>query len=83
VVVVGHTDDTRPRLSARLPSNFDLSKARARNVAALLAERAGPPERYASEGRGETEPLAPNDGPANRARNRRVDIILLTPPQPR
>ena len=82
VLVIGHTDNTQPALSARLPSNFDLSKARARTVAALLAERSGPPTRYTSEGRGETEPVAPNDSAVNRARNRRVDIVVLTPPQP-
>ncbi|WP_137175143.1 type IVB secretion system protein IcmH/DotU [Massilia sp. HP4] len=82
VMVVGHTDDTRPSLSARLPSNFDLSKARARKVAALLAARAGAPERFTSEGRADTEPVAPNDGPANRARNRRVDIVVLSPSAP-
>ena len=37
VVVVGHTDDTRPGLSARFPSNYDLSKARAAGVMAALA----------------------------------------------
>ena len=82
VIVIGHTDNTKPALSARLPSNFDLSKARARTVAALLAERSGPPTRYTSEGRGETEPVASNDSAVNRARNRRVDIVVLTPPQP-
>jgi len=82
VVVIGHTDNTKPALSARLPSNFDLSKARARTVAAMLAERSGPPQRYSSEGRGEAEPVAPNDSAANRARNRRVDIVVLTPAQP-
>ncbi len=82
VTVIGHTDNTRPSLSARLPSNYDLSKARARTVAGLLAERAGPPSRYISEGRGETEPVAPNDTAANRARNRRVEIVVLTPTQP-
>jgi type VI secretion system protein ImpK len=82
VLVVGHTDDTKPALSARLPSNFDLSKARSRNVSALLAQRAGPIARYASEGRGETEPVAPNDSAAHRARNRRVEIVVLTPPLP-
>jgi len=81
VVVIGHTDNTKPALSAALPSNYDLSKARARTVTGLLAERAGPPTRYTSEGRGETEPVAPNDSAANRARNRRVDIVVLTPPQ--
>ena len=79
VIVVGHTDNVKPGLSARFPSNFDLSKGRATAVRDLLAERAGPPERYVVEGRGDTEPLAPNDSPSNRARNRRVDIIVVTP----
>jgi type VI secretion system protein ImpK len=47
----------------------------------LLAEQAGPAERYRTEGRGETEPLVDNETPANRARNRRVDITLLVPAQ--
>lgn len=80
VVVVGHTDDTRPGLSARFPSNYDLSKARAAGVMAVLAQRAGPPARYSAEGRGDTEPQVANDSAANRARNRRVDIVVLTPP---
>ncbi|MFK7699312.1 type IVB secretion system protein IcmH/DotU [Pseudomonas caspiana] len=81
VLVVGHTDNIRPSMMARLSSNFDLSNARAKSVTQLLASRAGPPERYLSEGRGETEPLVPNDTPINRARNRRVEIILLAPAQ--
>ena len=79
VVVVGHTDNVKPGLSARFPSNFDLSKGRADAVRTLLRERSGPPERYAVEGRGDSEPLAANDSPVNRARNRRVDITVLTP----
>lgn len=81
VVVVGHTDNVRPSATSRLGSNFDLSQARAKTVARLLAQRAGPAERYRSEGRGETEPLVPNDSAANRARNRRVDITVLIPSQ--
>ena len=80
VLVIGHTDNTRPSLSARLPSNFDLSKARARKVAALLAGHLGAPQRFTSEGRADTEPVAPNDSPANRARNRRVDIVVMAQP---
>jgi type VI secretion system protein ImpK len=79
VIVVGHTDNTRPGLSARFPSNYELSRARAAAVRDLLAERAGPPGRYSVEGRGDSTPLAPNDSAANRARNRRVEITLLTP----
>jgi type VI secretion system protein ImpK len=82
VVIVGHTDNVRPSVTSRLSSNFDLSDARARTVARMLAQRAGPAERYRSEGRGETEPLVPNDSPTNRARNRRVDITVLVPAQP-
>lgn len=79
VVVIGHTDNTAPGFSARVPSNWELSKARAGAVVRLLAERAGPAERYSIEGRGDTEPLVPNNSPANLARNRRVDIVVLTP----
>ena len=79
VIVVGHTDNTKPGLSARFPSNYDLSKARAASVMRALAARAGPPERYSAEGRGDAEPLVPNDSPAARARNRRVDLVVLAP----
>lgn len=81
VVVIGHTDDLRS-FSARFPSNWELSKARAASVIKLLEAKAGPPDRYTVVGRGETEPLVPNDSAANRARNRRVDIVLLTPMTP-
>jgi type VI secretion system protein ImpK len=47
-----------------------------------LAGRAGPPERYSVEGRGDAEPLVPNDSPAARARNRRVDVVVLAPANP-
>jgi type VI secretion system protein ImpK len=79
VLVIGHTDNTKPGLSARFPSNYDLSKARAAAVMAALATRAGPPERYSVEGRGDAEPLVPNDSPAARARNRRVELVVLAP----
>ncbi len=78
VIVIGHTDDVQLN-SARYPSNWALSKARAASVVELLAARAGPPLRYSVEGRGDTEPLVPNDSVSNRARNRRVVIIVLTP----
>jgi type VI secretion system protein ImpK len=78
VLVIGHTDDV-PSASAQFPSNWALSKARAASVVGLLAPRAGPAARYAVEGRGETEPLVANTSAANRARNRRVVIIVLTP----
>lgn len=78
VVVAGHTDNQR-LLSARFPSNWHLSQARADVVKDMLAARAGSSGRFTAEGRGDTEPIAPNDTPANRAKNRRVDITILAP----
>jgi type VI secretion system protein ImpK len=82
VIVIGHTDNTKPGLSARFPSNYDLSKARAQSVLNALAEHSGPPARYSVEARGDAEPLVPNDSPAGRARNRRVDVVVLAPANP-
>jgi type VI secretion system protein ImpK len=48
-------------------------------VRAFLAIRLGSSTRISAEGRGDTEPVAPNDTPANRARNRRVEIDILAP----
>jgi type VI secretion system protein ImpK len=78
IVVVGHTDNQRI-LSARFPSNVVLSQARADTVRAFLAARLASPARLSSEGRGDTEPIAPNDTPQDRAKNRRVDIVILSP----
>ena len=78
VVVTGHTDDQR-LLSARFPSNWHLSQARAESVRAMLASLTGAPARFSAEGRGDAEPLASNETPAGRAKNRRVEITLLAP----
>jgi len=78
VEVMGHTDD-QPLESLRFPSNWHLSRERAQAVAAALVEAGLPAERVRAEGRAETEPRAPNDSPAGRARNRRVEILLLLP----
>jgi type VI secretion system protein ImpK len=78
IVVSGHTDDRR-MLSARFPSNWDLSKARADAVASELAPALGDPGRMRSEGRADREAVAPNDTPEHRALNRRVDITVFLP----
>ena len=78
VLVTGHTDD-QPIQTARFPSNWHLSLERARAVMQLLAVKV-PASRLSAEGRADTEPRAANDTPANRARNRRVEIILFVAP---
>jgi type VI secretion system protein ImpK len=75
VLVVGHTDNV-PIRSLRFRSNWDLSRQRAVAVAKILAGMSGGAERYYAEGKADTEPLAANDTPAGRARNRRVEIVL-------
>jgi type VI secretion system protein ImpK len=75
-VVSGHTDDRRI-LSARFPSNWDLSKARAEAVVLLLSPALANPSRLRAEGRAETEPIVANDTPEHRALNRRVDITVF------
>jgi type VI secretion system protein ImpK len=78
VLVTGHTDN-QPIRSARFPSNWHLSQERARTVRDLLASRVAP-ARLSAEGRADAEPIAPNDSPADRARNRRVEITLYAAP---
>lgn len=79
VVVTGHTDDV-PIRTARYPSNWELSTERARSVVGLMASRMREPTRLRAEGLADSEPVAPNDSAANRARNRRVSILLRTGP---
>jgi chemotaxis protein MotB len=83
VVVEGHTDD-RPIATARYPSNWELSAARAAAVVRFLLAQPGalPAERYQASGHAEHRPRAPNATPAGRALNRRVEILLTTPPWP-
>lgn len=75
VLITGHTD-SQPMHTGRFPSNWELSQQRADNVRALLAQNM-PSARLKAEGKGDAEPIAPNDTPAGRARNRRVDITLI------
>lgn len=75
--VEGHTDNL-PIRTAPYPSNWELSTARATEVLRYLIEVGGlEPQRLSAAGYGEYRPIAPNDTEEGRARNRRVDIVLL------
>jgi chemotaxis protein MotB len=77
--VEGHTDNV-PIKSSRFPSNWELSTARATNIVAHLIINVGlPPGRLSAAGYAEFRPIAANDSAEGRARNRRVDIIVLDP----
>jgi chemotaxis protein MotB len=77
--VVGHTDNVpvAKSLQKTFPSNWDLSVARATNVVRFLQEVGIPPERMIAAGRAEYDPVAPNDTPEGRQKNRRIEIMLI------
>jgi type VI secretion system protein ImpK len=75
VLIEGHTDDQALR-SLRFRNNFELSRERAVNVAAILRQTIDNPARFEINGAGSSKPLyRPESTPENRARNRRVEIV--------
>lgn len=82
VLVRGYTDNI-PIRTARFPSNWQLSQARAAMVAEMLQNSMRTPERVHAEGHGEADPIAANATAEGRARNRRVEILLLPAPAAR
>ncbi len=77
IVVAGHTDNL-PIYTERFRSNWELSSARAVSVVhEMMLATDMPADRFLIEGYADTHPVAPNDSAANRAKNRRVEIILM------
>lgn len=71
VKILGHTD-----ADGQDAANLDLSKRRAASVKAELAKNFGVnADRLETDGLGESQPVAPNDTPVNKALNRRVEFI--------
>lgn len=75
VSVEGHTDPVP--ISGRYPSNWELSTARAARVVRALVARGIPAQSLSATGYAWLHPIASNATPAGRARNRRVEIVLL------
>jgi len=79
VRIEGHTDNI-PIHTAHYPSNWELSTARAVNVLRYFIENKKiNPARFSAVGYGPTRPIASNDTPQGRAKNRRVTILLKYP----
>ena len=77
--VEGHTDD-RPIHTPQFATNWELSTARAANITRLLiSENAVDPTQISASGLAEFHPISSNSSPGGRAKNRRVDIVLLNP----
>jgi chemotaxis protein MotB len=77
--VQGHTDDVpiTGQLTRTYPTNWELSAARAVNVVRFLQDEASlDPVRLSASALSQYHPRAPNDAPANRQKNRRIEILL-------
>ncbi len=77
--IEGHTDNV-PIQTARFPSNWELSTARATTIVSYLMTRFRvSPDRLSAAGYAEFRPTASNNTTDGRARNRRVDIVVMDP----
>lgn len=76
IVIEGHTDNV-PIHTRDYPNNFFLSSARAYSVMESLTREGVPQDRISGQGYGEVRPVATNDTPEGRAKNRRVEIVLV------
>lgn len=78
VAIEGHTD-SRPIATARFPSNWELSTARATSVLRYFVDAYGfPADRLTASGYAEQRPMGDNATAEGRAKNRRVDIAVLS-----
>jgi chemotaxis protein MotB len=76
IVVIGHTDNV-PINTPRYPSNFYISAERALNFMTILVNESGlDPYFFSSRGVGETRPIASNDTPEGKQKNRRVEVLI-------
>jgi chemotaxis protein MotB len=80
IVIEGHTDDspiTKSSIKSKYSDNWDLSTARAVSVLKYLIRKGVSPDRLSAAGYGEFKPMVPNIDDITRAKNRRIDIVLL------
>ena len=76
ITVEGHTDSVRVRSNAAYPSNWELSSARAGRVVRYLLANGIPKSHLRAVGFADSRPIADNNTPEGRARNRRVELVV-------
>lgn len=77
IMVEGHTDNVPiSRKSQYMQDNWDLSVMRATSITKILTRNGVSPNQIVASGRGEFTPVAANDTPQNKAKNRRTEIII-------
>jgi len=80
IIIEGHTDDspiTKSSIKSKYSDNWDLSTARAVSVLKYLIRKGVSPDGLSAAGYGEFKPLVPNIDDLTRAKNRRIDIVML------
>ena len=77
ILVEGHTDNVPiSKKSQYMEDNWDLSVMRATSITKILTKAGLSPQQITASGRGEFVPLAANDSPQNKQKNRRTEIII-------
>jgi len=76
IKIVGHTDDLQPS-NSDYSNNWDLSLGRAMMIGDYMIDSGISPNRLIITGRGEFDPIFPNDSPEHRALNSRADIVVV------
>lgn len=77
ILIEGHTDNVPYAGNGQLSGNWDLSTKRATAIVNILRDNSSiNPENLTAAGRGEYAPVATNDAPEGRAKNRRIEVIL-------
>lgn len=76
VLIEGHTDDDPYRTGGVIQDNWDLSVKRATAIVRILQENNVSPKQITAAGHGEYVPVASNETPEGKAKNRRIEIIL-------
>lgn len=77
IQIEGHTDDRPLGRNVKFESNWELSAARAFAILRAFERLGIPPQRLSAIGYGEYRPLSPNDTPAGRSANRRIEVNLV------
>ncbi len=76
-LIAGHTDNVPVGRDSRFKDNWQLSTERAVEVVRLMIKNGVPETQLVAAGYGEHDPIAPNDTKEGRAKNRRLEIVLM------
>lgn len=79
IKIEGHTDNVPigPRIAKKFPTNWELSNARATNVVKYLQEKGIDPKLLSPSGYSEYRPVESNETDEGKAKNRRIEIVLI------